>query len=179
MQIAATPLPQLSFNRMRTALLRAGGMRIGRGSQIMGPVIITGPGRWSDLLEIGDHTFITGPLRIDLAAPVRIGSRVNLGHSVTLLTMDHEIGPSEKRCGYRKTGPIVIEDAVWIATNATILPGVTVGEASVVAAGAVVTRDVAPNTLVAGVPARVVRELPDEASSGARSSRMPHYPMHL
>jgi maltose O-acetyltransferase len=131
------------------------------------------------LLEIGDHTFITGPLRIDLAAPVRIGSRVNLGHSVTLLTMDHEIGPSEKRCGYRKTGPIVIEDAVWIATNATILPGVTVGEASVVAAGAVVTRDVAPNTLVAGVPARVVRELPDEASSGARSSRMPHYPMHL
>ncbi len=179
MQMAAGPLPQLSFNRTRTALLRAGGMKIGRGSQIMGPVVITGPGLWRELFEIGEHTFVTGPLRVDLAAQVKIGNRVNLGHAVTLLTMEHEIGPQQKRCGLRKTGPIVIEDAVWIASNATILPGVTVGAASVVAAGAVVTRDVAPNTLVAGVPARVVRELPDEASAGPRSSRMPHYPLHL
>jgi acetyltransferase-like isoleucine patch superfamily enzyme len=179
MQMAAGPLPQLSFNRTRTALLRAGGMKIGRGSQIMGPVVITGPGLWRELFEIGEHTFVTGPLRVDLAARVTIGDRVNLGHAVTLLTMEHEIGPQKKRCGLRKTGPIVIESAVWIASNVTILPGVTVGESSVVAAGAVVTRDVPPNTLVAGVPARIVRELPDEPSAGPRSSRMPHYPLHL
>ena len=55
--------------------------------------------------------------------------------------------------------PIVIGDKVWIGANATVLPGVTIGKGAIVAAGAVVTRDVPPNTIVAGVPARVVREI--------------------
>src|SRR4051812_33458644 len=67
MQVASAPLPQLSFNRTRTALLRAGGLKIGKGSQIMGPVVITGGGLWADLFEIGEHTYVTGPLRVDLA----------------------------------------------------------------------------------------------------------------
>jgi maltose O-acetyltransferase len=89
---------------------------------------------------------------------------VNLGHAVTLLTIDHEIGNAYKRCGLSHSGPIVIGNGVWIASNAVILPGVTVGDGAVVAAGAVVTKDVAPNTLVGGVPARAIRELPEEAS---------------
>jgi maltose O-acetyltransferase len=56
--------------------------------------------------------------------------------------------------------PVSIEDGAWIAARVTILPGVTIGRGTVVAAGAVVTRDVPPNTLAAGVPARVKRELP-------------------
>jgi maltose O-acetyltransferase len=175
MQVAAAPLPQLSFNRTRTALLRAGGLKIGRGSQIMGPVVITGEGLWSELFEIGEHTYVTGPLRVDLAERVTIGDSVNIGHSVTLLTVDHEIGPSDRRCGFRESGPIVIQRGVWIAANATILPGVTVGEASVVAAGALVTRDVPPNTLVAGVPARVIRHLPPEGLVGGRQRRTERY----
>jgi acetyltransferase-like isoleucine patch superfamily enzyme len=55
--------------------------------------------------------------------------------------------------------PIIIGDGVWIASRVTVLPGVFIGDGSVVAAGAVVSRDVAPNTMVAGVPARLVREL--------------------
>jgi acetyltransferase-like isoleucine patch superfamily enzyme len=142
MQFVAAPLPQLSFNRTRTALLRAGGMRIGKASQIMGPVVITGPGRWRELLEVGEHAYITGPLRIDLAQKVTIGDRVHIGHACTLLTIDHRIGPPEQRCGYTVTGAIVIQRGVWIGSNVTILPGVTVGESSVLAAGAVVTHDV-------------------------------------
>src|SRR5262245_31019890 len=87
-QLAAGPLPQLAFNRTRTALLRAGGLKIGKGSQIMGPVVITGGGIWSELFEIGSQTYVTGPLRVDLAERVTIGDRVNIGHSVTLLTVD-------------------------------------------------------------------------------------------
>lgn len=175
MQLAAAPLPQLSFNRTRTALLRAGGLKIGKGSQIMGPVVITGHGIWSELFEIGSQTYVTGPLRVDLAERITIGDRVNIGHSVTLLTVDHEIGPADRRCGFLESGPIVIQNGVWIAANATILPGVTIGEASVVAAGALVTRDVAPNTLVAGVPARVIRHLPPDGLVGSRQRRTERY----
>jgi len=170
-QILAAPLPQHSFNRTRTALLRSGGMRIGKGSMIMGSVVVSGPGRWRELLEIGDYSFITGPLRIDLAERLTIGDRVNIGHAVTLLTMDHEVGPRVQRCGPRLKGPVVIERGVWLGSNVTVLPGVTVGEASVVAAGAVVTRNVPPSTLVGGVPARVIRELPPEGLNGARNGR--------
>ncbi len=171
MQVAAAPLPQLSFNRTRTALLRAGGIKIGQGSQIMGPLLVTGPGRCRDLFEIGDYSFITGPLRVDLGARVTIGNRVNIGHAVTLLTVDHEIGPRAQRCGRSEVGPIVIERGVWIGANATILPGVTVGESSVVAAGAVVTRDVPPNSVVGGVPAHVIRELSPDSVEGGRRRR--------
>jgi len=58
-----------------------------------------------------------------------------------------------------KTKPVVIEDDVWIGANAVVLPGVTIGARSVVGAGAVVVKDVAPKTIVAGVPARVIRDL--------------------
>jgi maltose O-acetyltransferase len=170
-ELAAAPLPQHSFNRVRTALFRVGGVKIGKGSQIMGHIFVTGPGRWRESFEIGDYSFITGPLRVDLAAKITIGSHVNIGHAVTLLTIDHEIGPSKHRCGPSTAGPITIENGVWIAANATILPGVTVGASSVVAAGSVVTRDVPPNALVAGVPARVIRSLPSEGLDGPPSRR--------
>jgi acetyltransferase-like isoleucine patch superfamily enzyme len=94
----------------------------------------------------------TGHAPIDIADGVMIANRVNL------VTSGHPVEPSERRASITAE-PITIETNVWIATAATILPGVTIGADSVVAAGAVVTRDVAPATLVAGVPARVVREL--------------------
>ncbi len=156
-------LPQLSFNRTRTALLRACGVRVGEGSLVMGPLDVTGPGDLRELLSIGDQTFITGPLHVDLGAPVRIGSRVRLGHHVVLLTIDHEIGPASYRCGRLVSAPIIIEAGVWIGSCVTILAGVSIGHGSVIAAGATVVRDVPPNTLAAGVPAKVVRDLDADA----------------
>jgi hypothetical protein len=63
-------LPQLSFNTTRTALLRLAGLRIGARSRIMGPLRVTGAGKWTELLTIGEYTHVTGPLHVDLAGSV-------------------------------------------------------------------------------------------------------------
>jgi carbonic anhydrase/acetyltransferase-like protein (isoleucine patch superfamily) len=160
-------LPQFSFIRARTALLRAAGIRIGSRSLIMGALDVTGPGDVA-LFSVGNETFITGPLHVDLGGSVRIGDRVRLGHHVALLTVDHEIGPADQRCGPLVMAPIVIGDGAWLASRVTILPGVTIGDGAIVAAGAVVTHDVSPGTLVAGVPARPVRDLEDDTPHTSR-----------
>jgi maltose O-acetyltransferase len=158
-QATAALLPQQSMNRARTTLLRAAGVKIGAHSLIHGPVYITGAGNPCPLLSIGEYTIITGPLRVDLGAPVRIGTCVRIGHDVTLLTITHAIGSKELRSGKSEAWEIEIGDGAWLASRVTVLPKVRIGAGSIVAAGAVVTRDVPPNTLVAGVPARVVRTL--------------------
>lgn len=163
-------LPQFTFNRVRTALLRSIGVSIGARSAIMGSLYITGPGPiW--LLSIGDATFVSGWLHVDLGASVRVGNRVHFGQGVTLLTMDHEIGPAEERCGQLVAAPIHIDDGAWIASQVTILPGVSIGRGAIVAAGALVAADVAPDTMVGGVPARLVRSLDDAAPPSMRRQR--------
>lgn len=152
-------LPQFSFNRLRTALWRRAGVEIGKRSLVMGDIILSGSGHWPSLLSVGDDTYISGPLRINLGATVRIGNCVNIGHDCVLLTVDHEIATPARRAGPLVMCPIVVEDGVWIASRVTILPGVTVGRGAVIAAGAVVTAHVPPHTLVAGVPGRVLRKL--------------------
>jgi maltose O-acetyltransferase len=156
---AAAGLPGQSFSRTRTALLRAAGVTIGEHSLIQGPVRITGDGNPCLQVTIGAYTIVSGPLHIDIGGTVQIGWGVRIGHDVSLLTVNHQIGVPGLRAGTRRFAPIVIGHGAWLASRTTILPGVTIGEGAVVAAGAVVTRDVAPNTLVAGVPARLVRPL--------------------
>jgi maltose O-acetyltransferase len=167
----AVALPQLTFNRTRTEILRAGGLKIGRGSLVMGPIRVTGAGDRSGVLSIGSDCVITGHLHVDAGATVRIGNRVYIGHDVALLTVDHEIGPSEQRCAGHDAMPIVIGDGVWIGSRVMILPGVTVADGAVIAAGAVVTRDVPRDTLVAGVPAQVVRALDQTAPPSTRKRK--------
>ena len=156
--------PQHHFNRVRTTLLRALGVRVEAKSCLAGTLKITGSGCVRDLLSIGPDCYLTGPLHIDLMAPVRIGAHVYMGYEVMLITADHALGPSEQRCGACVHGPIEIGDGAWIGSRALILPGVRVGHGAVVAAGAVVTKDVAPDTLVAGVPAKFVRDLGEETT---------------
>ena len=103
-------------------------------------------------VHIGYECMFTGHAPIEIADDVMIANRTNL------VAGGHPVPPAERR-DYLTGAPIAIETNVWIGTAATILQGVTVGAGSVVAAGAVVTHDVPPATLVAGVPARVVREL--------------------
>lgn len=101
---------------------------------------------------IGYGCTFTGHGAIDIADDVMIAQRVNL------ITAGHPVEPGNRRA-YITAEPITIDRNVWIGAAATILPGVTVGAGAVVAAGAVVTHDVLPATLVAGVPAAVIREL--------------------
>jgi len=153
-------LPQQTFNRTRTAALRAAGVRIGKHSLLLGPIRLTGDGDLCAQLTIGSFTIITGPLHADLGASIIIGDCVRIGHNVSLLTISHEIGDELLRSGSNTAAPIQIGAGVWLASNVTVLGGVTVGAGSIVAAGAVVTRDVPPNTMVAGIPARVQKHLP-------------------
>jgi len=137
----------------------------------MGALRITGPGR-IELFSIGESSFVTGPVSVDLGARIRIGDRVHIGHELLLLTLDHEIGPPTERCAQLVAAPIDIGDACWIGSRVTILPGVTIGRGAVVASGAVVTRDVPPETMVGGVPARIMRNLEeDPAPTSVRRSR--------
>ncbi|HZU82927.1 MAG TPA: acyltransferase [Polyangiaceae bacterium] len=162
-------LPRFGLNRTRTQLLRWIGLDIGPGSLVMGPIDLTGPGDARELLSIGRDTYISAPLHIDIGAAVRIGDRINIGHDVALLTIDHEIRDGDRRCGELRGEPIRIEDGAWLGSRATILPGVTVGRGAIVAAGAVVTKDVPADTMVAGVPAKVVRQL--DAPAGEQQHR--------
>jgi len=151
--------PGQSFSRTRTALLRRAGLKIGRSSLVQGSMRITGEGNPCDNISIGNFTLISGSLHCDIGAPLRIGDRVRIGHDVSLLTVDHRVGPQEMRCGERKFGTIEIGDGAWLASRVVVLPGVSIGAGSIVAAASVVTRDIPPNTLAVGAPARVVRDL--------------------
>ncbi|TQS43090.1 sugar O-acetyltransferase [Cryptosporangium phraense] len=113
-------------------------------------------------LHIGDRVFINfGLMALDVAQ-IRIGADVLLGPNVQLLTPTHPIHPDPRRAKWEAALPITIEDNVWIGGLAVICPGVTIGENSVIGAGAVVTRDVPPNVVAVGNPARVVRSVYDE-----------------
>ena len=109
-------------------------------------------------IRVGHKVFINQCCTIYDMGGVDIGDLVMIGPNVSIITVGHAMEPSQRR-KFIEAKPIVIQRNVWIATGATILGGVTVGESSVVGAGAVVTRDVPPGTFVAGVPARVIRRL--------------------
>ena len=108
---------------------------------------------------IGDHTRIG--LHNTIIGPVEIGNNVNLAQGITVTALNHNFSDTNKRIDEQgvSTTPVTIEDDVWIGANAVILPGVTIGEHCVVAAGAVVTKDVPPHSLVAGVPAKVIKKI--------------------
>jgi maltose O-acetyltransferase len=170
-QAMASALPHLSFSRTRTLLLRGAGFRMGPRTRVMGSLVVTGRGDHRTLFSIGDDSMITGPMLVDLEAAVTIGDRVYIGHEALLLTVNHDIGGPGQRCGNSDRRPIVIEDGAWLGARVTVLPGVTIGAGAVVAAGALVTRDVPANHLVAGVPARVVRALPVDGPDAPASER--------
>jgi acetyltransferase-like isoleucine patch superfamily enzyme len=109
-------------------------------------------------IRVGRKVFINQCCTIYDMGGVTIGDLVMIGPNVNIITAGHGMKPTERRA-YVETKPIVIEQNVWIAAAVTILGGVTIGENSVVGAGAVVTKDVPANSFVAGVPAKVIRSL--------------------
>ena len=110
-------------------------------------------------LRVGNRVFANfGLVALDVAA-ITIGDDVQMGPNVQLLTPTHPLDPELRRAKWEAAAPIVIEDNVWLGGGAIVLAGVTVGQNSIVGAGAVVTRDVAPNTVVVGSPARAIKTL--------------------
>ena len=110
-------------------------------------------------VTIGDYTRIG--IHCTVIGPVCIGHHVNLAQGITVTALNHNFADTNRRIDEQgiSTKPVVIGDDVWIGANAVILPGVTIGRHVVVAAGAVVTKDVPDSCVVAGIPAKVVKKL--------------------
>ncbi|HET7788580.1 MAG TPA: DapH/DapD/GlmU-related protein [Myxococcales bacterium] len=168
-QLAVRALPQLAFPYLRTALYRLAGISIGRRSLVAGRLDLIGTGRIERRLRIGEDCWINAPFFADLTDQITLGDHVTIGHHVVLVTADHEEGPSAHRAGAVDPAPIVIGNGCWIASRVTILPGVTIGDGSIVGAGSLVTRDVPPDTLAVGVPARPLRKLGAQELKALRS----------
>ena len=108
-------------------------------------------------IRVGEDVFINSGCKFQDQGGIRVGSRVLIGHNVVLATLNHPLSPRERAS--MDPAPIRIEDDVWVGSGAIVLPGVTIGRGAVVAAGAVVTKDVPPLTVAAGVPAKVLKQI--------------------
>jgi acetyltransferase-like isoleucine patch superfamily enzyme len=111
-------------------------------------------------IRVGRNVFVNQNCTFYDLGGLDIADDVMIGPNVSIITTGHPIEPSQRRTGVTAR-PVMIERNVWIAAGVTIIGGVTIGENAVVAAGSVVTKDVPPNTLVGGNPARVIRSIAD------------------
>ena len=152
-------LPPYVGVRLRTRLLRFAGVAVGARTIIGGRLTVAGSSQPAKHLSIGEDCFINDGVRFDTAAAITIGDRVAIGHEVLVLTSSHDLGDTDQRARHVTTDPVRIEDGAWLGSRAIVLPGVTIGRGAVVGAGAVVTVSVAADTIVAGVPARLVKSL--------------------
>ncbi|MBQ6351150.1 MAG: sugar O-acetyltransferase [Methanobrevibacter sp.] len=110
-------------------------------------------------IHIGSNFTANFNLTILDIKEVYIGDNVMIGPNTTITTVGHPLSPKDRRAHLAQGSEIRIGNDVWLGANVTILPGVTIGDNVVVGAGAVVTKDIPPNSLALGVPARVVKEL--------------------
>jgi acetyltransferase-like isoleucine patch superfamily enzyme len=109
-------------------------------------------------ITLGKRIFINSGCQFQDQGGVVVGDDCLIGHNAVFATLNHDLTPSRRADMH--PAPIVIGRNVWIGSNVTVLPGVTIGDNAVVAAASVVTKDVPENTIVVGSPARVVRALP-------------------
>ena len=113
-------------------------------------------------IHIGNNFTANFNLTILDIKEVYIGDNVMIGPNTTITTVGHPLSPKDRRAHLAQGSEIRIGNDVWLGANVTILPGVTIGDNVVVGAGAVVTKDIPPNSLAVGVPARVVKELEND-----------------
>jgi acetyltransferase-like isoleucine patch superfamily enzyme len=150
-------LNRLTFNdadEIRALFCQLTGKKVDESFLLIPPFFTAG----GDEIRVGKNVFVNQNCTFYDLGGLDIGDDVMIGPGVNILTASHPLEPSQRRSATIGR-PIVIEKGVWIAAAATIIGGVTVGENSVVAAGSVVTRDVPPNTLVGGNPARIIRSI--------------------
>jgi len=155
----ASLIPHHVGGRVRVSLLRLAGLRIGSGTIMAGAPTITGGRDLYRLLSIGRGCWFNLGCILDVHAELKIGDGVQLGQEVLIITNSHRIGTASRRSGAVEALPVQIGNGAWLGARALLLPGVTIGEGAVVAAGAVVTKDVPPYVVVGGVPARQISAL--------------------
>lgn len=140
----------------REEISRILGMEIDESSAILPPFYVD----FGRNIKIGKNVWIQQGCTFFDRGGIEIGDDTFIAPKVNLVTLNHVINPYERSTTVAK--PIKIGKRVWIGIAATVLQGVTIGDNSIVAAGAVVTKDVPPNTIVGGNPAKVIKEIGDK-----------------
>lgn len=142
---------KLPSQRLRRWAYRRFGMKIGQDTMIYNSCHFREPKR----IVIGDFTSIGDRCILDGRAGLTIGNSVNFSTGVWIWTRQHQVNDSDFA---EESAPVMIEDFAWLSCRTVVLPGVRVGQGAIVAAGAVVTKDVEPYAIVAGIPARKIGE---------------------
>ncbi|WP_411994833.1 sugar O-acetyltransferase [Agarivorans sp. DSG3-1] len=159
---------------LRETLVRELFVEVGKNIEVCPPLTVD----YGDTVFIGDDVFINTNFTLVNSGKITIGDRVMIAPNVSLFSINHALDPELRKTYINQQGerevidypaPITIGDDVWIGGHAVILAGVTVGNGSVIAAGAVVTKDVPSSVLVGGNPAKVIREI--QAGETVRQAR--------
>ena len=129
--------------------------RVGEGVDIRPPLRVD----YGHNISIGDGSWVNYGLTVLDVAPVVIGADVLIGPNCSLYTAIHPTEPRPRRAKWESAAPITLEDNVWLGGSVVVCPGVTIGENSIIGAGAVVTRDIPANCIAVGNPARVIKDL--------------------
>ncbi|ESQ82036.1 hypothetical protein AEAC466_19145 [Asticcacaulis sp. AC466] len=154
---AINRLPYDDTDQVRALFGELIGTELDKTVTLVPPLYATGGGN----TRIGRNVFINQNCTMYDLGGIEIADDVMIGPNVSLITSGHPVAPSQRRAGVTAS-PIVIQRNVWIAANVTIIGGVTIGENAMVAAGSVVTKDVAPDTLVGGNPAQRIRSIAED-----------------
>lgn len=125
-------------------------------------------------ISVGDYFFANYDCIFLDIAPITIGNRVYIAPRVCIYTVNHPMVPEVRNTDLEYGRPVTIEDNVWIGGNVVILPGVTIGEGAVIAAGSVVTRDIPPRVVAGGNPCRVIRHLTEADREKWEAARREH-----
>jgi maltose O-acetyltransferase len=154
---------------LRQQLIKLILAEFGEGSFMQGPIFF----HYGKHTRIGKRCFFNYNLTIQDDAPVSIGDDCNFGPNVTIVTPIHPLLPNERRVMYDQDGnpkhlcyakPVSIGKDCWLGANVVVCPGVNIGDNCVIGAGSVVTRDIPANSLAAGVPCKVIREITEADS---------------
>lgn len=153
MKLTAKLNTSTDVDQLRKCLSELIGTEVDESTIVFAP-FYTNFGRF---IQIGKNVFVNHACTFLDMGGITVEDDVLIGPKVNLITESHPLDPANRKAVASK--PIVVKRNAWIGAAATILPGVTIGENSVVAAGAVVTSDVPPNTVVGGVPAKVIKSI--------------------
>ena len=129
--------------------------QVGEGVDIRPPLRVD----YGHNISIGDGSWVNYGMTVLDVAPVAIGADVLIGPNCSLYTAIHPTEPGPRRAKWESSAPITLEDNVWLGGSVVVCPGVTIGENSIIGAGAVVTRAIPANCIAVGNPARVIKDL--------------------
>jgi maltose O-acetyltransferase len=148
--VAASPVLD---RRTRARILRRAGIEMDKA------IVESGCFFFGANVTLGDYAVVNHDCYFDSKEQITIGPRTAVAMGTMLFTSNHELGNEFKRWGEYKPAPVVVGAGVWLGARVLVMPGVTVGDSCIVAAGSVVTKDLAPNAVYAGVPAKRIRDL--------------------